>query len=106
MKANGKNLKMFMYTTHHYMDMKPEFAFQTAESQEVIDQILNGFRKRWNSGTVSAAHEVTPMEFYMTRCSAYWKGYEQQLDNLACDCTQKWVDEYNSLIYSTEPINF
>lgn len=106
MKANGKNLKMFMYQTHDYMDMKPETSFRTAESQEVMDQMITEFRNRWNSGTVSDAHEVTPMEFYMARCSAYWHGYEQQLDNLACDCTEEWVDEYNSLIHSTEPINF
>ena len=106
MKANGKNLKMFMYTTHYYMDMRPNVEFRTAESQEVIDQILNGFRERWNSGTVSSAHEVTPMEFYMARCSAYWHGYKHQLDNLACDCTKEWVKEYDSLVHSTEPINF
>lgn len=106
MKANGKNLKMFMYSTHHYMDKEPEIAFRTAESHEVIDQILKEFRERWNSGTVSAAHEVTPIGLYMARCSAYWHGYEQQLDDLACDCPEEWVKEYDSLVHSTEPINF
>ena len=106
MKANGKNLKMFMYQTHDYMDMKPETSFRTAESQEVMNQFIEHMRTHWCSGTVSDAKEMTPMEYYTARCSAYWKGYEKALDNLACDCSEEWLKEYNSLLHSDEPLNF
>lgn len=106
MKANGKNLKMFMYQTHDYMDLKPETSFRTAESQEVMNQFIDNMREMWNSGSVSNATEMSPMDYYMARCSAYWKGYEEQLDDLACDCSEEWVKEYDSLVHSIEPINF
>lgn len=95
MKANGKNLKMFIYQTHDYMDMHPETSFRTAESQEVMNQFIEHMRTRWCSGTVSAASEVSPMEYFEARQSRYWRGYEDQLDNLAEDCDKYWLEEYN-----------
>lgn len=106
MKANGKNLKMFMYQTHDYMDWEPVTAFRTAESQEVMNQFIDHMREMWNSGTVSNPTEMSPMGYYKARCSAYWKGYEEQLDALACDCSEEWLKEYDSLVHSIEPINF
>lgn len=98
MKANGKNLLMFMYQTHDYMDMYPETSFRTAESHEVMNQFIASMRERWCSGTVSDAKEVTPEEYFKARQSDYWKGYEVQLDNLALDCTQDWLDKYAKLL--------
>ena len=85
---------MFMYQTHDYMDMKPETSFRTAESQEVMNAFIERMRNLWCSGTVSAATEVSPMEYFEARQSKYWRGYEEQLDNLAEDCTQDWLEEY------------
>ena len=98
MEANGKNLKMFTYQTHDYMDEHPETSFRTAESQEIADKFIEHMRTHWSNGTVSNAKEVTPEEFYNARQSNYWKGYEEQLDNLASDCTQEWLDKYNKLL--------
>lgn len=98
MKANGKNLRMFMYQTHDYMDMYPETSFRTAESQEVMNQFVQHMRTHWNSGTVSEGKELTPQEYYAARQSKYWRGYEEQLDNLALDCSQEWLDAYSSLL--------
>ena len=98
MKANGKNLKMFVYTTHDYMDMKPETSFRTAESQEVMNQFIDHMKANWCSGTVSDATEVTPSEYLKARQSDYWKGYEEALDNLALDCTQEWLNTYSELL--------
>jgi hypothetical protein len=98
MKANGKNLKMFIYQHHDYMDMQPETSFRTAESQEVMDQFIEHMRTHWCSGTVSDAKELTPEEYFHHRQSDYWKGYEIQLDNLALDCTQEWLDKYSQLL--------
>ena len=98
MKANGKNLKMFIYQTHDYMDMHPETSFRTAESQEVMNQFIEYMSTYWCSGTVSGGTEVTPEEYYKARQSNYWKGYEEQLDNLALDCTQEWLDKYSKLL--------
>lgn len=89
---------MFTYQVHHYMDEKPEIEFRTAESQEVMDQFVEHMRARWCSGTVSNGKEVTPEEYYKARQSDYWKGYEEQLDNLALDCTQEWLDKYSQLV--------
>jgi hypothetical protein len=97
MKANGKNLKMFIYQTHDYMDMKPETSFRTAESQEVMNQYVTHMRTWWSGGTVSDGKEVTPEEYFKARQSDYWKGYEFQLDELALDCSQEWLDEYSKL---------
>ena len=98
MKANGKNLMMFMYTTHHYMDMKPETSFRTAESEEAMKHFIECMRTNWCSGSVSDAKVVTPSEYYAARQSDYWKGYEEALDNLALDCTQEWLDTYSYLL--------
>lgn len=98
MKANGKNLKMFVYQTHDYMDMNPETSFRTAESQEVMNQFIDHMRTNWCSGTVSDAKEVTPSEYLKARQSDYWKGFEEALDNLALDCTQEWLDIYSELL--------
>ena len=100
MKANGKNLKMFIYQTHCYMDMEPEWSFRTIESKEVMDQFINHMRTNWSSGVISEAKELTPEEYFQYRQSDYWKGYEVQLDNLALDCTQEWLDEYIKLVGS------
>lgn len=100
MKANGKNLKMFMYQTHDYMDMHPETNFRTAESLDVMNEILEDFKANWHSGTVSAPKEVSPKEYFQARQSRYWKGYEEELDALACDCTEEWLKEYQSYIES------
>ena len=98
MKSNGKNLTMFTYQVHHYMDEKPETEFRTAESQKVVNSIIANLRSNWASGTVSIPKEVTPEEYAKARMSSYWKGYESALDNLALDCTQEWVDKYSALI--------
>lgn len=98
MKSNGKNLKMFIYQTHDYMDMRPETSFRTAESQEVMDQFVAHMRTNWCSGTVSDGKEITPEEYFAARQSDYWKGYEAQLDELALDCTQEWLDTYSQLL--------
>lgn len=98
MKANGKNLIMFQYESHDYMDMYPETNFRTAESQEVMNQFIEHMSTHWCSGTTSAAVPVTPLQYFQARESDYWKGYEEQLDNLAKDCTQEWLDEYYSYI--------
>lgn len=98
MEANGKNLKMFIYQTHDYMDMEPEWNFRTAESEEVMNQFIQHMRTNWCSGTVSDAEELTPAEYFHHRQSDYWKGYEEQLDNLALDCTQEWLDKYAQLL--------
>ena len=101
MKANGKNLMMFMYQTHDYMDLEPETSFRTAESQEVMNQFIAYMRKNWCSGTVSDATVVTPSDYYRARQSDYWKGYEEALDDLALDCTQEWLDDYSKLLTGT-----
>lgn len=98
MKSNGKNLIMFTYQVHDYMDERPETEFRTAESQEVANKIISALRSSWASGTVSDPKEVTPEEYAKARMSSYWKGYESALDNLALDCTQDWLDEYSTLI--------
>ena len=95
MKSNGKNLKMFKYSHHDYMDMYPEWSFATWKDQETADKCINGMREMYNSGTVSNAVEVSPMEFFQDRQSKYWRGYEEALDNAALDCPQEWVDEYS-----------
>jgi hypothetical protein len=100
MKANGKNLKMFVFETHHYMDMYPETEFMTRESQAVANGFIHQMRSNWASGTVSDAKEVTPEEFFKARQSNYWNGCEDLLDNLALDCTQEWVDIYSELLSS------
>lgn len=95
MEANGKNLIMFEYNTHHYMDMYPETSFRTEVSKEAMDAFIARMREMWCSGTVSDAKEVTPLEFFEARQSKYWKGCEEQLDEAACDCRPEWVEEYN-----------
>lgn len=98
MKANGKNLKMFKYETHHYMDMKPETHFRTIESAELMKEFIEHMRTNWCSGTVSNAHEVTPEEFFRARQSSYWRGYEDMLDKAALDCSQEWLNVYSAMI--------
>ena len=98
MKANGLNYKIFRYETHDYMDMYPEVSFRTYKTKEEMDAFVAHMRKHWCSGTVSDGVEMTPEAFAKERASQYWKGYENQLDRCALDCTQEWIDEYEKLI--------
>lgn len=94
MKANGKKMKMFMYESHDYMDMYPEKHLVTYRTQEEVDSFITYMREHWNSGTITNAKELTPIELFRQRQSRYWKGCEELIDNAALDCTQAWVDEY------------
>lgn len=94
MEANGKELIMFYYESHDYMDLHPEQHFRTIESKELMDEFIKHMREHWCSGTTSDAHEVTPLEFFKARQSRYWYGCEEMLDEAALDCKQPWVDEY------------
>ena len=96
MKANGKNLLMVSYYTHDYMDPAPEQSFRTIESKERFDEFVKCM-KAW-SGTIYGYKELTPQEYFDLRNSDYWHGYENQLDHLALDCPQDWIDEYNTLL--------
>ena len=93
MKANGKNLIMFYYESHDYMDLHPEQNFRT-DTKEGMDAFIKHMREHWCSGTISDAHEVTPLDFFKARQSRYWHGCEDNLDDAALDCVQAWVDEY------------
>ena len=98
MKANGKNLMMFVFETHDYMDMYPERHLATYKSQEDADKFIAHMRDMWCSGTMSDAKELTPEELFKQRQSKYWKGYEEAIDNAALDCTQEFVDKYSKLL--------
>lgn len=89
---------MYQYTSHDYMDLHPEQNFRTIESKERMNEFISHMRMHWNSGTISDAKLVSPKEYYEARCSEYWKGYEEALDNAAKDCTPEWVEEYNKLL--------
>lgn len=89
---------MYQYTTHHYMDLYPEINFRTIESEERMKEFIEFMRTSFCSGTVSDAKLVSPKEYYEARCSEYWKGYEEALDNAAKDCSPEWVEEYNKLL--------
>lgn len=93
MKANGKNLIMFYYESHDYMDLHPEQHFRI-DTKENMDAFIKHMREHWCSGTISDAHEVAPLEFFKARQSTYWKDCEEMLDEAALDCKQIWVDEY------------
>lgn len=80
------------------MDMRPETNFRTIESPERMEEFIAHMREHWCSGTVSNATQVTPEEYFLARQSSYWKGYEEALDDVACDCTEEWVNEYNKLL--------
>lgn len=97
MKANGKNLKMYLFSTQHYMDMYPEYRLQTS-TDENIKEFINHMRETWNSGIISYPKELTPEEYFQQRQSKYWKGYEASIDNLVLDCSQEYVDEYFKLV--------
>lgn len=94
MKANGKNLQMFKYSHQDYMDWDPSWSFSTWKTQEEANDQINEMRKYYNSGTISNPVKVTPMEFFMARQSAYWKGYEEKFDSMAEDCDPVWIMEY------------
>ena len=98
MKANGKNLLMFSYMTHDYMDELPEQSFRTAESHEVMDAFMEHMATHWSGGTCYGKHECTPEEYFQLRNSRYWKGLEFLLDDLAEDCTEEWVATYSKLL--------
>lgn len=98
MKANGKNLRMYIYKLQYYMDLKHEVGFGTAKSYEEMQESLDQMNANWSSGVFFDIQGVTPEEFCAARQSNYWKGYEAQLDNLALDCTQEWLDKYCSLL--------
>lgn len=101
-KSNGKNLLMFSYSTHDYMDMYPEQIFRTMESKEMMEKFIHHMKTNWCSGTVTMGKEITPEEYFEARQSDYWKGCEEGLDNLACDCTEDWVSAYNKLLATLE----
>ena len=98
MKANGKNLMMFSYQVQEYMDLKPSTSFRTIESREKMDEFVNYMKTAPWSGTIFDVKEVSPMDFFKARQSRYWRGYEEQLDNLALDCPSHWVAEYEFYI--------
>lgn len=98
MKANGKNLKLFSYWIHDYMDLNPEQSFMTVKSEDEMKQFIDCMRDCWCSSTVSDPKEMSPEEFFNARQSDYWKGYELQLDSIAADCPQEWVDKYDKLL--------
>lgn len=98
MKSNGKNLKLFLYYTHDYMDMYPEQHLRSMETVEMMSAFVASMREHWCSGTVSDAEELTPQRLYEVRKDPYWKGYEEQIDNFAEDASQEFVDMYNQLI--------
>ena len=89
---------MYQYTTHHYMDLHPEINFRTIESEERMKEFIEFMRTSFCSGNVSDAKLVSPKEYYEARCSEYWKGYAEALDNAAKDCSPEWVEEYNKLL--------
>lgn len=95
MKANGKNLKMFLYESHDYMDMYPEKHLATYPTKGDIDNFISRMRESWCSGTMSDAKELSPMELFEQRQSRYWKGCEEAIDNAVLDCPQYYVDEYS-----------
>lgn len=97
MKANGKNLKMYLFSTQHYMDMYPEYQLQTS-TDERIKEFIKHMRERWNSGSISDAKELTPEECFQQRQSSYWKGYETRIDDLVLDCSQEYIDAYFKLV--------
>ena len=85
---------MFMYESHDYMDMYPEKHLATYTTQEDANKFIAHMRNTWNSGTMSDAKELTPMELFEQRQSLYWRGCSENIDNAALDCTQDFVDEY------------
>lgn len=94
MESNGKNMKVFMYESHDYMDMYPEKHLITFTTQDKADAFIANMRDHWCSGTISAAKELSPIELFEQRQSSYWRGYEESIDNLALDGTQSFVEEY------------
>lgn len=98
MKSNGKNLKLFLYYTHDYMDMYPEQHLRSIETVEMMSAFIASMREHWCSGTVSDAVELTPQRLLEVRKDPYWKGYEEAIDNFVLDAPQEFVDMYNQLI--------
>lgn len=94
MKVNGKNMKMFLYESHDYMDMYPEKHLATYATQEDADKFIAHMRDHWCSGTMSDAKELSPIKLFEQRQSKYWKGCEDSIDNAVLDCTQEFADEY------------
>jgi hypothetical protein len=98
MQTSGKNLKVFMYETHDYMDPKPERVLRTEISQRRVDDYISTMRDSGWSGTISNAKELTPAELVSQRNDPYWRGFERNIDCLAKDCTEEFYEEYMRLL--------
>jgi hypothetical protein len=98
MPTNGKNLKMFMYETHDYMDLKPERVLRTEISQREMDDYISAMRDSGWSGTISNAKELTPAELVSQRNDPYWRGFAWSIDRLARNCTEEFYKEYMRLL--------
>ena len=104
MKANGKNLKLFLYFTHDYMDEHPEQHLRSMETTEMMNEFIVSMKDHWCSGTVSDAEELSPKRLYEVRKDPYWKGYEEAIDNFVLDAPQEFVKQYEDLLFEQDAL--
>lgn len=103
MIENPNNNRMFMVTTYKWGSTIPTYRFITgAFSLEELNDRIDHMRNRTFNGSISPAYEVTPRQFYRVRCSKWGKGREEELDKIAEECNEEWLEQYKALIHSSK----